>query len=128
MRLAMIGYYPFGSIVLAGFCAFAVVAYLVGRRRSAQAAKGDASPRDRVASLGCLVLVCGPLLGLILAFVTCRAGDVNPLDVGYTYGVYVGVGSFVGLLGGVAFAASALIFRPPDAKRTGVVDPDFDRI
>lgn len=124
MLLATIGY-PVGSIVLAGCCAFVVIGYRLGRRRSAPCGKGETNPRVRVAALGGAALLCGPLLGLILAFLICRYADVDPLDVGYTYRAYVRLGSFVGFLGGVSFAAASLILNASHAKATAPADPDF---
>lgn len=76
--------------------------------------------RERRAGLGCLALVSGPLLGAALAWLTCTFGDVSPLDVGYTYGVFTIIGGIAGFLGGVAFLLTAM-FGPvgAGARRDG---------
>jgi MFS family permease len=78
--------------------------------------KDRGKERDRRAGLGLVAILCGPLLGAILAGLATHLGDVHPLDVRYTYWVFISIGAIAGFLTGCAFAVAAL-FSPRAACR-----------
>lgn len=108
--IALIGY-PVGGIAIGGF----LMLYLVAGWMTRRARKGG-SARDDAPALGCATLIAGPAIGTGLAFIRCRFGGVNPLDVGFTYMVFVALGSFVGFMGACAFAVASLAARARHKK------------
>lgn len=67
--------------------------------RGAMARSRPDRPRRRL-GLVLLALLGGPATGLALAPLAVKLGEVSPLDVGYTYAVFIAVGCFAGLLAG----------------------------
>jgi len=54
--------------------------------------------------LSVVALVVGPLLGLTLAILDIWLGDVAPMDRGYTFGVFITIGTVAGMIGAGLFA------------------------
>ena len=55
-----------------------------------------------------LACISGPLFGLVWAYLTILLSNASPLDRGYSYSVYVGIGVFAGVFGGVMLVLASL--------------------
>jgi hypothetical protein len=83
---------------------FAAVLNRVNRDRGGQ--------RRRLEGLGRLCLPLGPLVGVGLAALAVRAGEVLPADVTYTYVLCTVMGGLAGFIAAVAFALFASASSP----------------
>jgi hypothetical protein len=50
----------------------------------------------------------GPMLGALLGWLTVRFGEVSSLDVGWTYRVFISIGTVAGVAAGLLMAASSV--------------------
>jgi hypothetical protein len=110
---------PGGGVLLLVVFLFALlfVTVFVGGTARRYKLRGE---RERRAGLGVLALLGGPLTGLALAFLSMSFSPVNPLDVGYTYGLFTGLGATVGVI--VAFCCLLTDLLAP-ARAGGKVPP-----
>jgi uncharacterized protein YqgC (DUF456 family) len=84
--------------------------------------RGAKSEQDRRAGLGIAALLCGPLIGALLAGLAQALGGIHPMDVAYTYVVFIIVGSIAGFMVGIAFAVTS-VFSPRDARSNTKGEP-----
>jgi hypothetical protein len=89
-----------------GFLFVLVLAVLFAK---ATQTRGKRSEHNRRAGLGIMAIICGPVVGASLAWVTDALGGVHPADVGYSYAVFTAIGGIAGTLGAVAFGISGFL-------------------
>ena len=92
----------------------AVLMAVVGLFVAATTRKDREREQDRRAGLGCAAILCGPLVGVFLAGLATHLGNVHPLDVRFTYTVFIGIGAVAGFITGCAFAVTSF-FSPRDS-------------
>src|SRR5262245_1616897 len=63
---------------------------------------GPDNEQNRRAGLGMATVLCGPLVGALLAGLAHATGGIHPVDVTHTYVVSIGIGSVAGLIAGIA--------------------------
>ena len=88
--------------------------------------RGPRSERNRRAGLGLLAIICGPLAGAGLAALNHAFGDVHPMDITFTYYMFMLLGGLAGFITGMAFAVASVLSpndRPGDKRSAISTDP-----
>ena len=127
-RIVAMGGIYLGIILLIGFAMALSLAFLLVFRRTlrSRAIGPVASARDRGARLDSLVLVCGPLVGLAIAFLTnSLSGDVHPDDARDLIVICLIFGVMAGMTLAWAFALASAFARKSSPSKEKGIDPEL---
>lgn len=117
---------PWTFFICSAFILFILV--IAGIFVAATSRSRTRNEQNRRAGLGIMAIVCGPLVGACLAWLTCEWGSVLTADVKHTYAAFIKIGSLAGFIAGTFFAVTATLSigkvagKPAMAKPADFVD------